>query len=222
MYVRPSVCPSHFGFRTNRSWNKYQTWWIHSLWYSPDLFNFWSPSTEFSLFPDLWLNEQFPHICWQTADQIRLKFGELMHYGPPQTWLTFGHTPLNFRSFLASDWSSSFRAFPDKPLIGLGWNLVSWCIMGLPRPINFWSCSTEFSMFPGLWLVEQFPRICRQTTDRIRMKLDGQMHCGPPHTWLTFGHVPLIFRCFLASDWSSSFRAFADKPLITLSWNFVG
>ena len=55
---------------------------------------------------------------------------------------------------------------------------------------NFWSCSTEFSSFPGHWLVEQFLCIYRQTADRIRLKFGGQTHYGPPQAWLTFGQAP--------------------------------
>ena len=55
--------------------------------------------------------EQFLRICQQNTDQIGLKFCELAHYGPPQTWLTFGHIPLNFHHFLASGWWGSFHAF---------------------------------------------------------------------------------------------------------------
>ena len=42
------------------------------------------------------------------------------------------YAPLIFCSFLASDWFSSFQTFADKPLIGLGSNLVGQLTMGLP------------------------------------------------------------------------------------------
>ena len=41
-------------------------------------------------------------------------------------WLTFDHAPLNPHRFLTSDWSSSFRVFADKPLIGFNSNLQIW------------------------------------------------------------------------------------------------
>ena len=41
-------------------------------------------------------------------------------------------------------------------------------------------------------------------------------------TWLTFGDAPLYSNCFIASDWSSSFRTFEDKLLFGLSSNLVG
>ena len=73
-FVHPFVRPSHFlvsaHFWTNRSRNWYQTWWMHSLRYSPDLINFWLLSSEFPLFSGLWLVEQFQCICQQNADPI--------------------------------------------------------------------------------------------------------------------------------------------------------
>ena len=116
--IHPSVCLSHLlvatHFRTNRPRDWYQTWWIHSLWYSSDLINFWSCSNEFPLFPGFRLVEQFPHICQQNTIQIGLIFNEPTHYEPPQAWLTFGHAPLKFGHFLSSDWSSSFCTFADN------------------------------------------------------------------------------------------------------------
>ena len=75
------------------------------------MINFWSHSAEFWPFPALWLVEQFPYISVQTAEGIDLKLGRHIHYGTPQAWLTFGHAPLNFHSFLAFDygwWLGSF------------------------------------------------------------------------------------------------------------------
>ena len=106
---------------------------MRKLWYSPVLINFWSRSTEFMQFSSLWLVEQFPCICRRTTHRIGLKFGGQTHYGTLQVWLTFSHAPLNSRCYLACDWSSSFRAFADEPLIGLGSNLVVKSVMGLPR-----------------------------------------------------------------------------------------
>ena len=83
--------------------------------------------------------------------------------------------------------------------------------MGLPGLINFWSFSTDFLPFPGLWLAQQFPYICRQSTDRIGVKFGGPTHYGLPQAWLTFGHTPLNFCCFLASDFSICFCTFADN-----------
>ena len=66
-------------FQTNSSWDWYQTLWIHSFWYSPNLINFWSCSTEFLLFPwplivgavsahlqtNHWLD--WSQICWTNS-----------------------------------------------------------------------------------------------------------------------------------------------------------
>ena len=160
----------------------------------------------------------FPHIFRQTAHSNDIKLRGYIHYGIPQTLLVFGHAPPNIRCFLASDWLSRFHTFVDKPLIRFGWAHALWAS---PNLINFWSHSTEFMLFPGFWLVEQFLCICSQTTDQMRLQFGGPTHFGPPQAWLTFG-APLNFRCFLATDWSSSFCTFADKLLIRLGSNLVG
>ena len=81
--------------------------------------------------------------------------------------------------------------------------------------INFWSCSTEFLLLPGLWLVnlwlvEPFPCICRQTADQIGLKFGGPTRYGPPPTWLPFGLPPLNSYNFVSSDWANRFHAFAN------------
>ena len=60
--ICPSVCLSvtvvvHFLTSCLGHW--YQTWWVHSLWYSPGLINFWSGSAEFPLFPGHCIFKQF-------------------------------------------------------------------------------------------------------------------------------------------------------------------
>ena len=59
----------------------------------------------------------------------------------------------------------------------------------------------------------RFPRICKYTVYRVELKYGWWNHDGTPsgYTWLIFGRA-LLTRRFLASDWSSSFRTFADKP----------
>ena len=83
-------------------------------------------------------------VCWANSS---------WYNEPPQAWLTFGHAPLNFGGFLATDHSSSFHALQtncwlDKAQISQA-NLL-WAFSSL---IDFWSCSTEFRLFPGLWLI---------------------------------------------------------------------
>ena len=80
--------------------------------------------------------------------------------------------------------------------------------------LTFGHAPLNFPPFPGFWYSEQFPRICRQTADQIGPEVGGPTHYGPPLAWSTFGHAPLNFQFFLASDWSGSFWAFADKLLI--------
>ena len=77
--------------------------------------------------------------------------------------------------------------------------------------------STESPPFPGLWLVDKLPYICRQTADSIERKFGGQTHYGTPHIWLNFGYIPLNFQRFLAC-----LHAFADKRLIRVISNLAG
>ena len=76
---------------------------------------------------------------------------------------------LNSCCFLASDWLSSFLAFADKPLMGFSLNLLGKSIGASPGLINLWSCSAQFPLFPGLWLVKQLPPICRSMCTAYRM-----------------------------------------------------
>ena len=85
-----------------------------------------------------------------------------------------------------------------------------------------WNGSAEFSLFPGLWLVKQFPHISSQTTDWIELKFGGWSHYGTLQVWLTFGYELLNSCHFLASDLLSSFCVFVDKLLIWLTSNLVG
>ena len=116
-------------FQTNRLGNWSQTWWIHSLWYSLDLINFWTHCTDLPLFLGLWLVEQFLCMSGQTAQGIDFNLCGYICYGTPQAWWTFGYVPQNFHYFVAADWSSSFCAFADKLLIRFSSKL-----MGLPWP----------------------------------------------------------------------------------------
>ena len=108
---------------------------------TPEVIKFWSHSTEFPPFPDIWLIEQFLRMCGQTADRIRLKFGGPTHNGSPRGWLTFGYDPqTNFRCFLASDQSGSVHAFANKQNSWSDWGPIWWAnsIRVSPGLINFW------------------------------------------------------------------------------------
>ena len=83
------------------------------------------------------------------------------HYGSIQTWSTFGHASRNSRRFAAS----YVLAVSMHLQTNYWWNLAHvqrpntfWSAPGL---INFWSYSTEFRPFPGLWFIEQFVHITR-------------------------------------------------------------
>ena len=108
--------------------------------------------TEFPPFPGLWLVEQCPHICRQMADSIgygwmmdgpllvRWTFLFMLYWIPTISqsligWAVSMHLQTNCGLDLWQIWSAN----------------SSWASPGL---INFWSCSTEFPLFPSLWLVE--------------------------------------------------------------------
>ena len=120
-----------------------------------------------------------------------IKLGGYIRYGTPQTWLTLVYTPLNFHCFLASDWSSSFHAFQTNSWSD--WAQIWWpnSLRVSPGLIKFWSCSTGFLLFPGLWLVKEFLCICKQIVDGIEVNFGGPTHYGPPLVWLTFDHAAL-------------------------------
>ena len=73
-------------FQKKRSGPGLISWWIHSLWYSPDPINFWLYSVEFLLFPGL----------------------ILIH------WVVSVHLQTNHKSdWVQIWWTSSFSAFPS-------------------------------------------------------------------------------------------------------------
>ena len=92
-------------------------------------------------------------------------------------WLNFGNSPLNSCHFLASDWSSSFHTFPEKPLNQSTSNLI-----GVSR--------TEFPPFTGLWLVKLWLLISGQTTHEMDiLGLVGSMNLFHPYfSGLLHGH----------------------------------
>ena len=85
--------------------------------------------------------------------------------------LIFGQNYTFFNSLSISDFPFGGTGC-YKPHIRLISNVVN--TLGLSRHDKCWSGSTEFSLFAGLWLVEQFPCICRQTADLIELRFGGQ------------------------------------------------
>ena len=76
----------------------------------------------------------------------------------------------------------------------------------------------QFPLFPGLWLVEQFPRILSVDKPRIEMStnlVDQFIYETPKLNWC------LVICQFLASESLSCFRGSADKPLMGLSSDLV-
>ena len=164
--------------QTNRWSDGAQIWYENSFGASPGLIYFWSRFAEFLSFSDIWFIEQFPRICRYTADRIEIRFSGSFIMGLPNLWLNLGsrnfsysrpligrvlsvHLQKNYWSdWVQSWWTNSLRASPVL--------------------INFWSCSTEFLPFHGLWLTEQFPCICRQTVILFSLDLVGKLTMGFP------------------------------------------
>ena len=74
-------------------------WCAISLLACPELINFCSQSTEFTLFPGPRSVQQFLCICKKNADRIEFKFCGQTHYGPSQAWwnfVTLHWTPIIF------------------------------------------------------------------------------------------------------------------------------
>ena len=82
------------------------------------------------------------------------------------------------------------------------WDLVDTFLLVFPRPDSLWSHSNEFLLFHGLWLVEQFLHIYRQSADRIGLKFGRATYCGPLPVCWTFGHSLLNSCFFLAFGWA--------------------
>ena len=124
---------------------------------------------------------------------IELKFGKgsWTHDGTLQAWLTVGHALLISSRFLASDWSSSFRAFTDKLLKRLSTNLVDELIIALLRPDYLLVMLRWIPAILWLLIVQQFLRICRQRADQIELKFGGPTNYGAPLAWPTYGHALL-------------------------------
>ena len=123
---------------------------------------------------------------------IDVKLGGYINYGAPQT----------------NHWSD--------------WPQIWWAnsLQALSSVIDFWPCSAEFLPFSGLMLVEQFLYSCTKDADRImwiELKNSWANSLWAYPRLIKFGHAPLNSHHFLAPDWSSSFQAFADKPLIGFS-----
>ena len=79
---------------TNCWFDSIQSWWANSSLVSPGQSNLWSCATEFPLFPELWLVEQFLCICGKSTDRIQLHFFSWQtYYRPPLAWLIFGYAP---------------------------------------------------------------------------------------------------------------------------------
>ena len=118
----------------------------------------------------------FMHISRQTAQGIDHKLNRCMHYGTPQGWWSFDHDPLISYHFLASDLLQFAHICTQTPeRIELKFNEPTYY-----GPPAWLTNSTEFWLFPDLWLVKQFLCICRQTADWIELKFNGKMHYGPP------------------------------------------
>ena len=160
---------------------------------------------------------------------VDLKLGGWISYETPQALLTFGHVLLNSCCSLASECSRSSCTFPNKLLIGLTTNSLCvslwhsfWSFLTFDDVplnllwdsicmINFWSCSTKFPLFPGLWLVEHFLYIYR-----------WPQTCWVHVLWYSPGMI-IFSPCFTKSLpflWLWLICTFPVKPLIGLTLKF--
>ena len=79
---------------------------------------------------------------------------------------------LSVRSFVRPSVTLfGFQTNRPRDRYQIRWILSLWYSSDL---INSWSCSNQFLLFYGLWLVEQIPRICQQNDDQI-----GLIMCLP-------------------------------------------
>ena len=117
--------------------------------------------------------------------------------------------------FLASDWLSSFRARAFTKHFAQIWWANS--LKAFPDLIVFWSCSTEFPLFPGLLLFGQFLCISRQTDNWIELKFGVPLHSGPPLAWLTLvmphgipalKHIPFLCTMYIFILWDNIYMFF--------------
>ena len=103
----------------------------------------------------------FPHICRQTSDWIELKLGRLPYFR--SSLINFGHAPTV--SWPLIGWRVSMHLQTNCSLDSAQiWWVNSLCAS--PSLTKFLLHSAEIPVFPGLWVVEQFLCICRQTPDR--------------------------------------------------------
>ena len=152
----------------------------------------------------------FPRISGQTALRGDLKLVGYIHHGTPQIWFTFYHAALNSGYSLASD--GLVRQFPcisEETAQGVFLKFDGDIHHGTRSPgliDNFWACSVKSLLFHGLWLVEQLPRICRQSADRIELKSGGQIHYKHPLARIIFWSHCAEFPPFLGRPVSVNFQ----------------
>ena len=126
---------------------------VKSLWGSPSLINFWTWSTKFLAFHNLWLIQQFPYICRQAYDLFGIKPDGTTHYGLQSAWITFDHAPLNSRCLwhvIGRRVSVHLQTKNWSDAAQIWWTNLLWSFSGV---INFWSCSAESQIwFPATFV----------------------------------------------------------------------
>ena len=144
----------------------------------------------------------FPGISWITHKGKSLKFYMLMYLDHHQNWLVHGHRLLIFL-ILALFWLSEmgqiwgFRAFMEKPIVAIAWNLhadVSWSLVEL---IRLWSQFVDLSYLGAILTLSNgsnlgFPGIFWSTHWGKGLKLYMLMNLNHLHNWLDFGYSLLI------------------------------
>ena len=102
-----------------------------------------------------------------------------------------------------------------QPNYWLDWTQIWWAnsLWDSPGLINWWWCSAEFPVFPGLWLVQQFPHFCRQFADQIELKLWDELVMGPQgivNLWLCSVAFLLFPGLWFVEHFSHNCRQTAD------------
>ena len=117
---------------------------------------------------------------------------------------------LNFLSVLNNRYSINSKKIVASIIYNWCSNLIVPCQQSWLGAIGMGS-SVRSSIRPSVCHTFWFLCISGQTAQGTNIKLGGHVHYGTPQIWLTFGYAPVNFCCVIASDWWSSFRAFANK-----------
>ena len=94
-----------------------QMWWVNSCGTRTDFIDCWCSSSEYTFFPELRLNEQFPCIYTRTTDRVEHKFGEQTYFRTPQVWSIFGTCSNKFPPFPGVWFVDQFHLFEESGIL---------------------------------------------------------------------------------------------------------